>query len=156
MSRMFLKQKRRDAIRIILSDGRGASHEEIITALKSRGIVASQATVSRDLREMGVVKMPVNGRSSYRLSSSVNLHDRSFQGFEVSCELVGTLVVIKTTSGQAPGLCVQIDRQAWPEVAGTIAGDDTILVVARSNDDAALVLKRLDEIRGDTVGSVIV
>lgn len=156
MNRMSLKQQRREAIRLILGDGRGASHEEIVAALKSRGITASQATVSRDLREMGVVKMPVNGRTSYRLSSSVNLLGRSFQGFDISYEAVGNLVVIKTTSGRAPGLCVLIDRQAWPEVAGTVAGDDTILVVARSNDDAALVLKRLEDMRGNSVGGIIV
>ena len=143
------KALRQNTIRNILSSGSGTTHSEIIRYLGEKGIKASQSTLSRDLREMGVVKIPVNGgKAYYRLrepSSAVPVSD--ITGFQAGYEAVGNLLVIKTALGSAPGLCVIIDKQEWREIAGTVAGDDTILVVLRDAADAEIIIERLRKLR---------
>ena len=140
------KQKRQVAIRNILNSKSGATHKEIIRYLDEKEIKASQSTLSRDLREMGVVKIPVNGgKAYYRLGGSVGQFSQTILNYSISYEAIGNLLVIKTTSGSAPGFCVLLDRQEWDEIAGTIAGDDTILVILRIPADAATVIEKLEK-----------
>jgi transcriptional regulator of arginine metabolism len=147
---MAEKEQRRAAVRSILGESRGKTQEEIRLHLKARGIIASQATLSRDLREMGAVKIPEGGGGAcYVLGED----DRSIPSrgdigqamrvFSGVCEQVGNFLVVRTTPGNAVALCVVLDRQGFEEIAGTIAGDDTILVIARSEADGSKVLKKL-------------
>jgi len=141
------KEIRQETIREILNSGSGSSHEEIRDFLRSRDIDASQATLSRDLREMGAVKFSIGGgKAVYRLhTASVSL-TRRISNYDVNFETIGSLLIIKTSPGSAPGLCVSIDQIALDGIAGTIAGDDTILAVLRTAEDAPVIIEQLEKL----------
>ncbi|MHB9027134.1 MAG: arginine repressor [Candidatus Latescibacterota bacterium] len=147
---MTVKGRRHAAIRAILEEHTGSTQEEIKILLENQGIIASQSTLSRDLREMGAIKIPMEGGGAvYKLGGidrgSLELGDigRAIQAFSLDYEPVGNFLVIRTTTGNAQALCVVLDRQKWHEVVGTIAGDDTILVIARTVSDVAGIMTRL-------------
>jgi transcriptional regulator of arginine metabolism len=156
---MNAKDKRHEVIRAILENRSGSTQEEIKEILESRNIYASQSTLSRDLREMGAVKIPLEeGGAKYMLASAerggLGLGEigRAVQNFTVDFEPVGNFLVIRTTAGNAQALCVILDRQKWHEIVGTIAGDDTILVIARTGDDIKSVVSRLEQsVKEETV-----
>ncbi len=138
------KEKRQAAIREILDSTSGTTHEEILDYLAKKDVSSSQSTLSRDLREMGAVKASLgNGKSCYRLSGRVREFSRTIANYPVNYEVTGNFLVIKTMPGSAPGFCVVIDSQGWEEIVGTIAGDDTILVIARNTADIAVIIERL-------------
>jgi transcriptional regulator of arginine metabolism len=127
-----------------------ASQEELRQRLAARGISATQATISRDLKDLGLVKRagdgayvrpgaespgPANGEHLRRAVASL------VRGFE----RVESLLVVRTDRGQAQGLAEWIDRAQLSEVAGTVAGDDTILLVCRGAEAAAALEGRLRE-----------
>jgi len=126
------------------------SQEILRQRLQTRGIDATQATISRDLKEIGLVKRAGDGAyvrpgaertdpaSGEHLRRAVNSLLRGF-------ERVDPLLVLRTDRGQAQGLAEWIDRAQLAEVAGTIAGDDTILLICRGADAAATVEARLGE-----------
>ncbi len=147
---MTAKGRRHAAIRAILEEHSGSTQEEIKTLLESQGIIASQSTLSRDLREMGAIKIPMEGGGAvYKLGGierggfELGGIGRAMQAFSLDYEPVGNFLVIRTTPGNAQALCVVLDRQNWREIVGTIAGDDTILVIARTVSDIANVISRL-------------
>lgn len=126
------------------------SQEQLRERLKLRGIEATQATLSRDIRDLGLIKRAVDG--AYRRS---NGELRAAGDPEAECrtavddylrryDVVEQLVVLKTDTGQAQPLAVAIDRAGLTEIVGTIAGDDTILVICRSAPDAVELSKRLE------------
>ena len=146
------KERRHAEIRSILREFSGSTHEEIRELLERRRIRASQATLSRDLRELGAVKIPVEGGGARYSLAAGDLPERgmgeigrALRSFSVSYEPIGNFLVVKTAAGYAPAFCVVLDRQRWPEIAGTIAGDDTILVIARTTDDIVAVMNKLNE-----------
>ena len=139
------KTKRLVTIRNILNKNFGTTHEDIKKYLGEQGIKASQSTLSRDLREIGAVKVPINGgKTCYKLSGSTGEFDRTISNYAISYEAIGNLLVIKTTPGSAPGFCVILDDQRWGEIAGTIAGDDTILVISRTPADVVSIVAKLE------------
>ena len=149
---MTAKDKRHDVIRAILENRSGSTQEEIKEILESRGIFASQSTLSRDLREMGAVKIPLEGGGAkYTLNGpergGLGLSEigRAMQNFAVDYEPVGNFLVVRTTPGNAQALCVILDRQKWSEIVGTIAGDDTILVIARTVAGIVSVVSKLEQ-----------
>lgn len=126
------------------------SQEILRQRLSERGIDATQATISRDLKEIGLVKRAADGAyvrpGAERVDPASGEHLRRaaialLRGFE----RVDALLVLRTDRGQAQGLAEWIDRAQLAEVAGTIAGDDTILLVCRGADAAAGVEARLGE-----------
>ena len=146
MKNRTIKQQRQAAIRDILQKMSGTTHEDIKVFLGKLGIKASQATISRDLREMGVVKIPLNGsKAFYRLRGPIEEFSKIISNYPVSYEAVGNILVVKTTSGRAPGFCVILDNQKWDEVVGTVAGDDTILVILRNQTDVGSVVEKLED-----------
>jgi transcriptional regulator of arginine metabolism len=123
-----------------------ASQEVLRQKLQSRGIDATQATISRDLKELGLVKRAGDGAyvrpGSERGSPAVSEQLRRAVGTLMrGLERVDQLLVVRTDRGQAQGLAEWIDRAQLPEVAGTIGGDDTILLVCRSGSAEALEQK---------------
>ncbi len=141
------KLKRLAAIRSILNKNYGSTHEKIKVYLGRQGIKASQSTLSRDLREIGAVKIPVNGGNAcYRLSNPAGEFSRTISNYKINYEAIGNLLVIKTTPGMAPGFCAILDNQRWDEIAGTIAGDDTALIISRTPSDVANVIAKLENI----------
>jgi len=120
-----------------------ASQEVLRQKLQSRGIDATQATISRDLKELGLVKRAGDGAyvrpGSERGSPAVSEQLRRAVGSLMrGLERVDQLLVVRTDRGQAQGLAEWIDRAQLPEVAGTIGGDDTILLVCRGGTAEAL------------------
>lgn len=127
-----------------------ASQEELRQHLKARGIEATQATISRDLKELGLVKRAGDGayvRPGERRGSP--LIEEQFRRAVVSLlrsfERVEAMLIIKTDRGQAQGLAEWIDQAQLAEVAGTIGGDDTILLVCRGADAASRLETRFRE-----------
>ncbi len=130
------KRSRQQALRAILAGARIGDQVELRAALKKRGVRTTQATISRDFREMGVVKVPVGpGTYAYRaeVAEAAPSGGRRLEGLfrSVVTDVKGTshIIVVKTIPGNANGVAVQIDALKKPVILGTVAGDDTILVV---------------------------
>lgn len=109
------------------------THEELARALKELGIVAAQVTLSRDIRELGLVKTTGGYRQMLRESGGPDFASVAAD-FLMDVRVARNLVVLKTSPANAGTLAAALDRAAWPQVVGTVAGDDTVLVV--SPDDA--------------------
>ena len=126
------------------------SQEILRQRLQTRGIDATQATISRDLKEIGLVKRAGDGAyvrpgAERTDPASVEHLRRAVSSLLRGFERVDPLLVLRTDRGQAQGLAEWIDRAQLAEVAGTIAGDDTILLICRGADAAATVEARLGE-----------
>ena len=144
------RHERQSTIRDIITQGGESTQEEIRESLLIRGIDISQSTLSRDLREIGAVKVPLaDGGFSYLLDRSQErgaVGDemaRAMNEYALKHEQIGNFLVINTKAGNARDLCLVIDRQRWREIVGTIAGDDTILVMARTARDVTSVRQKL-------------
>jgi transcriptional regulator of arginine metabolism len=130
------------------------SQELLRKRLAERGISATQATISRDLKELGLVKRAGDGAyvrpgaGAPGPASGEHLR-RAVASLVRGLERVDPLIVVRTDRGQAQGLAEWIDRAQLPEVAGTLAGDDTILLVCRGAEQAAALAHKLSEmVRG--------
>jgi transcriptional regulator of arginine metabolism len=134
------------------------SQEMLRQRLRHRGIDATQATISRDLKDLGLVKRAGDGAYVRPGAERVGPETgerlrRAVASLMRGCERVDPLVVLRTDRGQAQGLAEWIDRAQLPEVAGTVAGDDTILLVCRGPEAAAHVEARLEHMaRGNGAG----
>jgi transcriptional regulator of arginine metabolism len=129
------------------------SQEQLRERLRALGVEATQATLSRDVRALGLIKRAADGayrRANAGLDQPVNpgvVLRTAVDDYLRRHEAVEQLIVLKTDAGQAQPLAVAIDRAGLSEIVGTIAGDDTILVICRSAPDAAVLSRRLDEWR---------
>jgi transcriptional regulator of arginine metabolism len=126
------------------------SQEELRSRLLQRGIPATQATISRDLKQLGLVKRAGDGayvRLGVTATSPAILESlrRAVASLARGFERIDPLIVLRTDRGQAQGLAEWIDRAQLAEVAGTIAGDDTILLVCRGAEAAQRLEARLAE-----------
>ncbi len=110
------------------------TQEELARALKDLGIAAAQVTLSRDIRELGLVKTTEGYRQILRESGGPDFAAVAAD-FLMDVRVARNLVVLKTSPANASTLAAALDREGWPEVAGTIAGDDTVLAI--SPDDAS-------------------
>ncbi len=128
------KQQRQRLIADWLRGGRIGSQEELVARLGLAGISATQTTVSRDLDELGAVKQRHEGSIRYVLPDRIDRGqagerlDRILGEWVVSIETAGSLIVMRTPPGSANLVASAMDAAALPEIAGTIAGDDTIFV----------------------------
>ncbi|MGE5836784.1 MAG: arginine repressor [Acidobacteriota bacterium] len=144
-----MKSWRQSQILDVIDHEPVASQEALRKMLETRGIGATQATISRDLKELGLVKRagdgayvrPGSDRSSPAISEQLR---RAVMTLLRAVERVDTLVLVRTDRGQAQGLAEWIDRAQLAEVAGTIAGDDTILLVCRGGSAAEALEKKLN------------
>ncbi len=132
------KWRRRDIIRELVASRRVANQKELVAELAARGIKADQSTVSRDLRELGAVRLPGReGGLVYGFAgeqgqpAAEDELRRGARGFLTGVEASGNIVILHTAPGNAQAMAAILDRSRREEVAGTVAGDDTILVVVR-------------------------
>jgi transcriptional regulator of arginine metabolism len=133
---------------MLLEQRRPRSQEELAAMLRREGIEATQATLSRDLRELGVLKGP-EGYTLPRGQAAPAVELREAAGaYLLSAQTAGTVVVLRTGPGQASALALQIDRSALDGAVGTVAGDDTIFIAAKSARDAARIARILQELAG--------
>jgi transcriptional regulator of arginine metabolism len=146
-----MKSHRQAAILEIIEREAIASQEQLRDSLRARGIDATQATISRDVRDLGLIKRPVDGAYRRGGPDVVAPRDPAAQlrtavdDYLRRHEVVEQLIVLRTDAGQAQPLAVAIDRAGVDEIVGTIAGDDTILVICRSAADAAVLSSRLTD-----------
>jgi transcriptional regulator of arginine metabolism len=150
-----MKPQRQATIRELVERESITSQEQLRMRLQQRGIDATQATLSRDIRELGLVKRASDG--AYRSLGNVGTREAVDANIALSRvtaeylrghEVVGNMIVLKTDSGQAQTLAVAIDRARLAEIVGTIAGDDTILVICRVPAAAQAVAGRFVESQG--------
>ncbi len=142
------KATRHEAILDLIRSRRLSKQDELREALHQRGIDVTQATLSRDLRELRVVKVSgADGKTAYTLPDEWE-HSaplaRLLPTLFLSAEGTDNLVVVRTMTGAAQAVARGIDWEEWPDVLGTIAGDDTILVVLRSRTPASTVVDRIE------------
>ena len=145
-----MKSRRQAAILELVDREPLHSQEQVRRRLHQKGFEATQATISRDIADLGLVKRAGDGAyqrpgldaTSPELARTVL--ERAVSEFLQRVERVQQLVVLRTGRGQAQALAEALDRAQLAETVGTIAGDDTILVVARDGKRAAALVKRLE------------
>ena len=151
------KQVRHTKIKELLREANIRTHEEMAGALQREHIDVSQSTLSKDLRELGVVRVPrPDGGFRYGLPEvgatlrDQHILERELSDFLLKIDRAENITVIKTVSGRAQSLCEALDRIGWQEVMGTIAGENTIFVLARTARQAEVVVGRILSITGDS------
>ena len=144
-------KSRRQAVIVEVVDREALhSQEELRRRLHSRGFDATQATISRDIAELGLVKRAGDGayqRPGMDATSPEMARtalERAAASFLRRVERVQQLIVLRTGRGQAQALAEALDRAQLHEAVGTIAGDDTVLIIARDSRRAAALVKRLE------------
>ncbi len=146
-----MKTVRQVAILEIIENQEIETQEELADALNARGIRVTQATVSRDIKELRLVKLlSSTGKYKYATGESAenNMSDRFVRMLAeslLSATYANNLIVVKTLSGSANVAGEALDSFRWPEVLGTLAGDNTVLLIIRSNEEAAAVTSRIRE-----------
>ena len=148
-------KSRRQAVILELIDREGLHSQELLRKrLRQRGFEATQATISRDIADLGLVTRAGDGAYMRAGADATNPEtaltalERAAAEFLRRIDRVQQLVVVRTGAGQAQPLALAIDRARLAETVGTIAGDDTILVIAKDTRRAAAFAKRLSEYAG--------
>lgn len=136
------KSYRQGQILKLIASRKIHTQEELAAALKKLGVDATQVTLSRDIRELGLAKTSDGYRQLRTEAAGPDLALMAAE-FLNDVRVAQNLVVLKTSPGHANSLAVALDHEEWAEVVGTIAGDDTVLVVAPDGKTAATVQKRL-------------
>ena len=149
-----MKNERQAAILELLKTRRIETQGDLAQALREMGFQVTQSTLSRDIRELGLVKI-ASGRGGYQYAppeqESRNISERLIRILRNSllqADSAGHMVVVKTLSGSANSAAEALDSLKWPEILGSIAGDNTIFLVARNEEEAAETVQRIREIAG--------
>lgn len=141
----------------LVAGGPIGTQEQLVRALRAAGLRVSQATVSRDIKRLGLVKVPAqNGRARYLPpaeaaavpADAAGRLARAFREYAVEVDQGSGLILIKTTTGSADTVAEAIDEMRWADVAGTVAGDNTIIVVPRRPSDRGSLRRRLSALLG--------
>ena len=149
-----MKARRQSALLDLIQRQPVRSQEQLRRLLRAAGFDVTQATLSRDVRELGLVKGGLDGAyqssapTGSNGSAAKSLLNRALADYLTRLDQVQQLVVIRTGPGQAQLLGVALDSARLPEVVGTIAGDDTILAVAPDARRARALVKRLERLSG--------
>ena len=147
------KPARHAAIREIVQSHRVTSQEHLRELLAARGFDVAQATLSRDIRELRLIKIPdAEGGHHYtpppETWDSTPPLQRLLPTLFVGAEGTRNLLIVKTLAGGAQAVAEALDWEEWPEVLGCLAGDDTILLVLRHDDQLTTIQRRLEELAG--------
>ncbi|TWK85523.1 Arginine repressor [Bacillus paralicheniformis] len=146
------KGQRHIKIREIITANEIETQDELVDILKKDGYNVTQATVSRDIKELHLVKVPTNnGSYKYSLPADQRFNPlsklkRSLMDAFVKIDSASHLIVLKTMPGNAQAIGALMDNLDWEEIMGTICGDDTILIICRTNDDTKIVQKKILEL----------
>jgi transcriptional regulator of arginine metabolism len=154
-----VKERRHRAILTLVATRPIHSQEELVAVLGELGFESTQATISRDIKELGLVRVPIKSDRGdeafkYVLPTAVSnyasrLH-RATSELVTSVEGSVNLVVLHTPPGGAMMVAQAIDEAAWPEILGTIGGDDTILVILRSPELLPAIVQRFLDLKGSS------
>ena len=158
MNMSELKERRQKAVADLIRAHTLGSQDEVATRLADLGFEVTQATVSRDLEQLGALKVRREGRISYALPEQLNAGAAApsrlgavLRDWVRSVDVAATMAVLRTPPGSAHLVGVALDESAIPEIVGTICGDDTIFVACRSAADAEALASRL---RSPSVGQL--
>jgi transcriptional regulator of arginine metabolism len=151
-----MKQLRHRAIRELVAARAIRTQQELAGALRERGFRTTQATMSRDVAELGLVKADRGGTQAYALpqrllEAETSGEDRLrslLRDLPIEIRESGLLIVIRTLPGSAHAIAAALDRARWPEVAGSIAGDDTVFVACSDRTALRRVAGRVREYAG--------
>lgn len=131
-----------------------STQEELGEALRKEGVEVTQATLSRDIKELGLTKLPTpDGRYRYSqphertIGDVLHRAERMFEDSVVGVDYTENMIVIHTLSGAANGVADALDDLEWQEVVGILAGDDTILIIVRKKEQTENVVERLRKLR---------
>lgn len=148
---MASKEQRHRAIQDIIARENISTQAELVDRLQRMGYLVTQATVSRDINEMRLVRVPLGrGKHKYALSQLELAEDvldelkRIFRGFVHDVDRGENILVLRTSEGHASGIALLIDRLRRDDIVGTLAGEDTIFIVARSIQDATELQDELE------------
>ena len=146
-----MKKNRLDKIIEIITRNEVETQDELISYLKEAGYAVTQATVSRDIRELKLAKV-MTGRGNYRYV--LPKEDKDIRQLHISHALAETItraeaaqniIVLHTYAGMAQAVALEVDHLAHPEILGCVAGDDTIIIVARDTEAALLLSDQMQE-----------
>ncbi|MXW05328.1 MAG: arginine repressor [Gemmatimonadetes bacterium] len=150
---MNAKHQRQGTIRSLIERGHFHTHKEVIAALHTEGIDVNQGTLSKDFKELHVIKTRLaDGQYKYVLpryysvETQDELVEREIRDFVVSADDAMNQVVLQTSAGHASGVCEAIDQAEWPEIVGSVAGENTILLITKSTAHAGKTLRRIKDI----------
>lgn len=137
---MATKKERQNAIKALVKENKIGNQEQLLKLLSDKGFSLTQATLSRDIKELKIVKNPVGDGYEYQLpqqQQSIKVpQDNGMQlsafGF-VSLDFSGNLAVLRTRPGYAMGIASEIDQKASEIILGTVAGDDTVLIIPKEH-----------------------
>jgi transcriptional regulator of arginine metabolism len=144
-----MKTSRQAKILELIRDHDVETQEELTAYLEREGFVVTQATVSRDIRELKLTKIAMDsGRQKYAVigeseSDLTQKYVRVLREGFLSIDMAQNLIVVKTVSGMASAVCAAVDAMKLDRVVGSIAGDDTLLIVIRTEEDAMRVMNQL-------------
>jgi transcriptional regulator of arginine metabolism len=139
------KPLRQKVILEVLDQGSVSSQEDLQRALGKRGMRVGQATLSRDIHELGLIKTGAGYVLPGEAEPALPPVSRLVREFVLEVKAAQNLLVIKTTVGSAQPVAAALDGQDWEEAIGTIAGDDTILMVCSDNRSAKVLAARIQE-----------
>ncbi len=143
------KGQRHMRIREIITNNDIETQDELVEFLKEEGYNVTQATISRDIKELHLVKVPLqDGRYKYSLPADQRFNplqklQRALADSFVSIDGVAHFLMLKTMPGNGNAIAVLMDHLEWPEILGTLSGDDTILIIVRSEDDREVIKERI-------------
>ncbi|NGZ74178.1 transcriptional regulator AhrC/ArgR [Saccharibacillus alkalitolerans] len=144
-----MKGQRHIKIREIISNRDIETQDELVAALRTAGFQVTQATVSRDIKELLLIKVPLDdGRYKYSMPTDqrynpVQKFKRALVDNFVHIDHSGNLVVMKCLPGTANSIAALLDNMEWPEIMGTISGDDTILLICREPEHSQTVIGQI-------------
>jgi len=149
-----MKQLRQRAIRDLVEQRPIRTQQELAVALRERGFRTTQATISRDVAELGLVKAGRSGTQAYAIPPRLREADTSgedrirrlLRDMPVEIRDAGTMLILRTLPGSAHPLAAALDRARWPEVMGSIAGDDTVFVAFADRGSQGRVRHRLEQL----------
>ena len=147
---MTSKDQRQKRIQEIIARENVSTQAELVERLRAEGVRVTQATVSRDINELRLVRLPI-GKSKHRYSlaqvrGETDVMDelgRLFRNFVLDVDRGENLLMLKTAEGHASGVAYLIDKLRRDDIVGTLAGQDTILLVARTVDEGEALLEEL-------------
>ncbi|HEY2420185.1 MAG TPA: transcriptional regulator ArgR [Neobacillus sp.] len=145
------KGQRHIKIREIIANNDIETQDDLVDELKMAGVNVTQATVSRDIKELHLVKVPLSdGRYKYSLPADQRFNPvqklkRSLIDAFVRIDSAGHLLVMKTLPGNAMAIGALIDQLDWEEILGTICGDDTLLIICRTQKDTEIITNKFLE-----------
>lgn len=147
-----VKESRQAEILRIIGSQNVETQEQLLTCLKASGIKATQATISRDIKDLHLIKEPVgDGSYRYAAAGSADVHSYNhggrlrniFKEGVTSLDMAQNIIVVKTMPGLGPAAGAALDRIEHSGVVGSIAGDDTVLLIMRSNQSAEQFLEEI-------------